>query len=104
MCNETGNDIDTGLTKNQATLYIDTDTVDDLVYAINMGAGTSALIAILSQSGVISAPPGWLAAAISVVLYMIGDTLSYVDDGCGIELSITVYTGVPKPVYSLSAQ
>jgi len=104
MCNRADSEIDTGYFKNEATLYIDTDTVDDLVYALNMGAGTSALVGILAQQGIITAPPGWLAAAIGVVLTMIGQTLEYVDDGCGVELSITVYSGVPTPVYSLSAQ
>lgn len=104
MCNSTDAEIDTSYWAQEAHLYIDSDTVDDLVYAIQMGAGTAALVGILSQAGVISAPPGWLAAAIGVVLYMIGDTLAYVDDGCGIVLTISVSPISPQPSYSLSAQ
>ena len=63
-----------------------------------------ALLAILSQGGVISAPPGWLAAALGVVLYMVGDTLAWVDDGCGIVLTISVSPISPQPSFSVSAQ
>lgn len=104
MCNQAGSQINTGLWSNSIELNIDSDTVDELVYAMDMGAGTSALVAILSQQGVITAPPGWVAAAIGIVLGMIGRTLAYIDNGCGVTLSITVYTALPTPVYSISAQ
>lgn len=104
MCNQAGSQIRTGWWGGIAVLDIDIETVDDLVYAINMGAGTSALVGILSQAGVISAPPGWVAAAIGVVLGMIGQTLAHIDEGCGVSLVIRVFSFYPTPSYSLNPQ
>jgi hypothetical protein len=103
-CNKAGSSIHTGLLRNGATLKIPSRTVDDLVDLLNAGAGTAALVAALSQGGVITAPPGWLAAAIGAVLVIIGSGLSLVDRGCGVRLSITVYTGVPLPIYGIRPQ
>lgn len=79
-CTQVGSQINIGLWSSSIELNIDSDTVDDLVYAINMGAGTWTLVGVPSQAGVITAPPNWVAAAIDAVLAMIGQTLAYIDN------------------------
>jgi len=103
-CNKAGSSWDTGWLSNSITLYIPSDTVDDLSDLLNIGAGTSALVSALAAGGVISSPPGWVAAAIGAVLVIIGSGISLIDNGCGVKISITVYTGIPAPLYNISAQ
>ncbi len=103
-CNVADAEWDTGWLSNSISLYIPSDTVDDLSDLLSVGAGASALIGALVQGGVFAGPPVWVAGAVTAVLVIIGSGISLIDNGCGVELSVTIYTGVPIPVYTISPQ
>jgi hypothetical protein len=92
-CNKSGSDIDRRYwgTSIEAELYLSDDDISDIDALIGMGAGASGVYAKLVQRGVLAGALSSSYAAIigGVIAFYIG-WIKYSNNGCGVELSMTL--------------
>jgi hypothetical protein len=105
-CNRSGSDIDRRYwgTSIEVELYLSDDDVSDIDALIGMGAGASSVYAALVRKGILAGTLSnpYTAIVGGVVAFYIG-WITYSNNGCGVELSMTM-TPIGSHGVSVKAQ
>lgn len=103
-CNRNDSNYNVKWNKQVVKVWMDDEMTDELAWYFVTGGTTAGAIGLLSQAGIVTAPPGWAAALLGLVLGYYAADLDRHNKGCGVRLKVWVYHGSPVPFYDITSQ